>query len=60
MLKFGIADYGMNVWFSANHDYEKRPEKLKAIGCNSIERLSPLDDDINITSAHSIERGFSR
>lgn len=45
MLKFGVADYGMNVWFGANYDYERRLEKLKAIGYDGIERLSPLDAD---------------
>ena len=31
-MKYGVADYGMNVWFGANYDLEDRLLKLKEIG----------------------------
>ncbi|MBP3436263.1 MAG: TIM barrel protein [Clostridia bacterium] len=43
MLKVGIADYGMNVWYGGFMDYEKRMEDIKAIGFDGLERLTPID-----------------
>lgn len=38
-MKFGIADYGMNVWDGGLFDIEARLEGLKAIGYEGTERL---------------------
>ena len=43
MIKVGIADYGMNVWYGGFMDYETRMAKIKAIGYEGIERLTPID-----------------
>lgn len=43
MIKVGIADYGMNVWYGGFMDYETRMEQIKAIGYEGIERLTPID-----------------
>lgn len=43
-MKFGIADYGMNVWDGGVFDYEARWMDLKAIGYDGIERLTPLSE----------------
>ena len=43
MLKIGVADYGMNVWYGGFMDYEKRMEDIKAIGFDGLERLTPID-----------------
>lgn len=45
MIKLGVADYGMNVWFGGMYDYEDRLAALKKIGYDGIERLQPLDAD---------------
>lgn len=39
-MKFGIADYGMNVWDGGCFDIEQRLRDLKGIGYEGIERLS--------------------
>lgn len=45
MIKVGVADYGMHVWFGGMYDYEKRMADLKKIGYDGIERLSVEDAD---------------
>lgn len=45
MIKVGVADYGMNVWYGGYYDYEKRLDDLKAIGFDGRERLSPIDSE---------------
>ncbi len=45
-MKFGIADYGMNVWDGGLFDIEERLKGLKKIGYEGTERLeavSPSD-----------------
>jgi sugar phosphate isomerase/epimerase len=45
-MKFGIADYGMNVWDGGVFDYEERWSGLKSIGYQGVERLtSPTEGD---------------
>lgn len=39
MIKVGIADYGLNVWYGDMHDYEWRFDMLKELGFDGIERL---------------------
>ena len=39
MIKVGIADYGLNVWYGNMHDYEWRLAMLKNLGFDGIERL---------------------
>jgi sugar phosphate isomerase/epimerase len=38
-MKFGVADYGMNVWHGGLYDIEERLQDLKALGFNGTERL---------------------
>lgn len=38
-MKYGVADYGMNVYEGGLFDLEERLELLKKIGFNGIERL---------------------
>ena len=38
-MRFGIADYGMNVWDGGAFDLQGRLEGLKAIGYEGLERL---------------------
>ncbi|MBR5473382.1 MAG: TIM barrel protein [Clostridia bacterium] len=39
MIKVGIADYGLNVWYGNMHDYEWRLKMLKELNFDGIERL---------------------
>ena len=31
-MKFGVADYGLNVWYGGDFDHEERLVRLKEIG----------------------------
>ena len=42
-MKFGVADYGMNVWYGGCYDIEKRLLDLKALGFDGIERVEAID-----------------
>ena len=42
-MKFGVADYGMNVWDGGCYDITLRLEELKAIGFDGTERLECTD-----------------
>ena len=42
-MKFGVADYGMNVWDGGNSDFETRLEELRSIGYDGTERLECID-----------------
>ena len=45
-MKFGVADYGMNVWDGGVFDYEERWLGLRSIGYEGVERLtSPSEAD---------------
>lgn len=39
-MKYGVADYGMNVWDGAMWDLEERLTGLKKIGFEGLERIS--------------------
>lgn len=39
MIKVGVADYGLNVWYGNLYDYRDRLEMLKELGYDGIERL---------------------
>jgi len=40
-MKVGIADYGLNVWYGALYDFDKRIDDLRALGYDGVERVSP-------------------
>ena len=50
-MKFGIADYGMNVWEGGNFDPESRWERLRAIGYDGTERLAAVSADDAVRKA---------
>src|SRR5690349_17445047 len=50
-MKFGIADYGMNVWDGGCFDYEERALQLKSIGYEGIERLTAYSADEAVRKA---------
>ena len=39
-MKYGVADYGINVWTGGAYDYEDRLLRLKEIGYEGTERIS--------------------
>lgn len=44
-MKFGVADYGMNVWDGGCFDTEERLSRLKEIGYEGVERLEAVSAD---------------
>ncbi len=61
-MKFGVADYGMNVWYGGHYDLEERLENLKTLGFNGIERLeasSPADALQKAAIFHRLGMDFS-
>jgi len=44
-MKFGVADYGMNVWYGGCFDTEQRLRDLKQIGYDGLERLEANSTD---------------
>ena len=44
-MKFGIADYGMGVWYGGRFDTEQRLLDLKGIGYEGLERLRAVSAD---------------
>lgn len=45
MIKFGVADFGMNMWYGGCHDPEERWAGLKRIGYDGIERIYAVSAD---------------
>lgn len=43
MIRVGIADYGMNVYYGGLYDYEERLDAIKKIGYDGLERLRATD-----------------
>jgi sugar phosphate isomerase/epimerase len=50
-MKFGIADYGMNVWEGGLFDIEERLTNLKKIGYEGTERLQAVSSSDVIQKA---------
>lgn len=44
-MKYGVADYGMNVWDGGCFDVEERLRGLKGIGYEGLERCSAISAD---------------
>lgn len=38
-MKFGVADYGLNVWHGGLYDLESRLQNLRELGFEGIKRL---------------------
>jgi len=41
MIKIGVADYGMFVWYGGYYDYEDRVRSVQALGFDGLERIYP-------------------
>lgn len=40
-MKFGVADFGIYVWYGGHYDYEERVRKVHEIGYDGLEKLTP-------------------
>lgn len=61
-MKFGVADYGMNVWNGGLYDIEERLEDLQSLGYDGTERLeasSPADAMQKAALYHKMGMDFS-
>ena len=41
MIKIGVADYGMRVWYGNFYDYDERINMVRELGFDGLERLYP-------------------
>lgn len=41
MMKFGVADFGMQIWYGGFHDYEMRLDNVRKLGFDGLEKLHP-------------------
>jgi len=55
-VKFGIADYGVNVWDGGLYDIELRLEELREIGFDGTERLEAISPSDALTKAARYKR----
>jgi len=55
-MKYGVADYGMNVWDGGCFDIEERLIRLKEIGYQGVERLSAVCTDEAVHRAARMHR----
>ncbi len=55
-MKFGVADYGMNVWDGDNYNLSLRLEELRGIGYGGIERLEAFDAFDAVSKASQFHR----
>ncbi len=55
-MKFGIADYGMNVWDGGCFDLEQRLLDLRSIGFSGLERLEAATGEEAMTKAAIFHR----
>ena len=55
-MKFGVADYGMNVWDGGCFDFEERLRRLKEIGYDGLERVDALNEADAIRKAARFRR----
>lgn len=56
IMKFGVADYGMNVWHGGLYDITERLEALKSIGFDGTERLEAASEADAIHKAAAYRR----
>ena len=55
-MKFGIADYGMLVWYGAHFDYDERIAMAKEFGYDGLERLYPTSAEDALMKAARLKR----
>jgi inosose dehydratase len=55
-MKFGVADYGMNVWDGGCFDIEERLASLKEIGYEGVERIEAVSGEDALAKAARYRR----
>lgn len=56
VMKVGVADYGLNVWFGALYDFEERLNLLQQAGYDGLERISPNSAEDVLQKAAALKR----
>jgi len=55
-MKFGVAEYGLGVWEGGLFDHEERWLRLKEIGYEGVERLTPVTEADAVRQAARMHR----
>ena len=60
MIKYGVADWGLFVWYGGRYDYYELIEAVRGLGFDGIERLYPKSAEDALTKASYLRgRGMS-
>ena len=55
-MKFGIAEYGLNVWYGGDFDPPARWDDLKALGYDGVERIGAATEADALLAAAALRR----
>ncbi len=55
-MKFGVADYGMFVWYGGFYDYEDRLLSVKELGFDGLERIYPNSPEDALNKAANLKK----
>lgn len=56
MIKVGVADYGMYVWYGGLYDYGARCADIKSVGYEGLERLRTVSESDAVHKAGIVRR----
>ena len=55
-MKFGVADYGLLVWYGGFYDYHKRVNDVKSLGFDGLERIYAKSAEDALFSASELKK----
>lgn len=56
MIKYGVADWGMFVWYGGRYDYAELIESVQKLGFDGIERLYPKSAEDALAKAAYLKK----
>ncbi len=55
-MKFGVADYGLTIWYGNHYDYDERLDMVKELGFDGIEYLYPTSPEDALRKAANLKK----
>lgn len=56
MIKIGVADYGMLVWYGGFYDYDDRIQAVRELGFDGLERIYPNSPEDALNKAAMLKK----
>ncbi len=56
MIKYGVADYGLLVWYGNYYDYDERIDMVRGLGFDGLERLYTVTAEEALTKAARLKK----